>query len=123
MFERTKDRYVTRGIMEQVPMELQMFSWHVLEQGQSHHGMDCLQVFKPQIDEEQNLHAHHSQERPGCQKTYSLAGVGADMPASHSWLIPFYYNFPVCAYNYFANAVHNFAEGNALATGRQKLVK
>ncbi len=81
MFERTKDRYVTRGIMEQVPMELQMFLWHVLEQGQSHHGMDCLQVFKLRIDEAQNLHVHHSQERPGCQKTYSLAGVGADMPA------------------------------------------
>ncbi len=80
MFELTKDRYLTRGIVREVPTELQLFLWVVLEREKSRHEMDYLQVFKLRVDEEKTLHIDHCQEQPKHERTYSLAMVGSDMP-------------------------------------------
>ncbi len=80
MFESTKDRYLTRGIAREIPMDLQIFLWGIIEREKTRHEMDYLQVFRLEIDGEGNLHVHYDQERPEHHRTYSLAMVGADMP-------------------------------------------
>lgn len=80
MFEREKPRYCSRGVAEEIPMELQLFLWSILEQQKNLHEMDYLQIFQLQVDEEGTLYIHYSQEQPEYEQGYVLVGVGADMP-------------------------------------------
>lgn len=80
MFEREKPRYCSRGVAEEIPMELQRFLWSILEQQKSLHDMDYLQIFQLQVDEAGTLYIHYSQEQPEYEQGYILVGVGADMP-------------------------------------------
>ncbi|MCI8646038.1 MAG: DUF960 domain-containing protein [Firmicutes bacterium] len=80
MFERKKPRYCSRGVAEEIPMELQIFLWSALEQQRELHDMDYLQIFQLQVEEAGTLSIHYSQEQPEYEQVYVLVGVGADMP-------------------------------------------
>ena len=60
MFEREKPRYCSRGVAEELPIELQAFLWTILEQQKGLHDMDYLQVFQLQVDEEGTLSIHYT---------------------------------------------------------------
>ena len=83
MFEREKPRYCSRGVAEELPLELQAFLWTILEQQKQLHDMDYLQIFQLQVDVEGTLHIHYSQEQPQYHQDYALTMVGADMPEVH----------------------------------------
>lgn len=68
MFEPHKPRYCTRGIADELPLELQGFLWNILEQQKELHEMDYLQVFRLEVDEEGTLWTHYSQEQPPYEK-------------------------------------------------------
>ncbi len=80
MFEQEKPRYCTKGISENVPMELQLFLWAALEQERQSHDMDYLQVFRLKLDEEGTLWIDYIQEQPERKQTYALTDVGNEIP-------------------------------------------
>lgn len=65
MFNTKENRYVTKGVNEEVPLELQLFCWQCIdEQGiQSERTMDYLQVFEINPDSQrQSIEVVHRQE-------------------------------------------------------------
>ena len=51
MFEKSKDRYLTRGVDAEIPLHLQMFLWDAVDN--MPHPKDYLQVFR--LSEENGL--------------------------------------------------------------------
>lgn len=80
MFELTKQHYLTKGIASGLPMDLQVFLWGIIEKEKLYHELDYLQVFRLEVDKEENLYVHYSQEQPEHEQTYSCAAIGAKMP-------------------------------------------
>lgn len=80
MFELTKQHYLTKGIASEIPIDLQVFLWGIIEKEKTCHELDYLQVFRLEVDGEGNLHVHYSQEQPEHKKTYSCATIGVKMP-------------------------------------------
>lgn len=75
MFELDKSRYITKGIAREVPIELQVAIWAIIQEESGQHQMDYLQVFQLHIDEEGNLHIEYEQEVPEKAKTYELPNM------------------------------------------------
>ena len=59
MFEPEKKRYLTRGVDETIPPELQLFMWEAIDQTESG-GLQCI---------------HHKSEQPAFEMTYILPKV------------------------------------------------
>lgn len=76
MFELDKARYMTKGIAREVPLELQIAIWAIIQAESGQHQMDYLQVFQLHIDEQGNLHIEYKQEVPEKAKTYELPNIG-----------------------------------------------
>ena len=69
MFEESKPRYLTRGIDAEIPLELQMFMWEVVDRMLE--PKDYLQVFR--LTEQNGLQIiHHTTEQPEYEMTYIL---------------------------------------------------
>ncbi len=69
MFEESKPRYLTRGIDAEIPLELQMFMWEVVDRMPE--PKDYLQVFR--LTEQNGLQIiHHTAEQPKYEMTYIL---------------------------------------------------
>ncbi len=72
MFEKNKPRYLTRGVDESIPLELQMFMWEAIDRMPE--PKDYLQVFK--LAEQNCLQViHHTAEQPEFDMTYILPTV------------------------------------------------
>jgi Staphylococcal protein of unknown function (DUF960). len=70
------DRYMTKGIQQEIPLELQLFLWNCIdtlkEQGQE---LDYLQVFeltRERVDDVFFQKVEHRQEVPEYSKTYRV---------------------------------------------------
>ena len=62
-------RFLTRGVQAEVPMELQLFLWHCIDQLPEER--DNFQVFAlKEIDGKQ--HIHHFSEQPEYSKEYTI---------------------------------------------------
>ena len=62
-------RYLTRGVQSEIPFELQMFMWHLIDELPE--PRDYLQVFRlAAVDSNQQL--IHEQEEPNYHKEYFL---------------------------------------------------
>lgn len=61
------NRYITRGINESIPLDLQILLWHMVEKKDNQPHTDYLHIFKLQEDEN-ILSITHEQEQP----TYKL---------------------------------------------------
>ena len=67
MFEKSKGRYLTRGVDAEIPLYLQMFLWAAVDNMPQ--PKDYLQVF--QLSEENGLQiVHHTSEQPQFEMTY-----------------------------------------------------
>ena len=72
MFEANKKRYLTRGVNDTIPFEIQLFLWEAVDNMPA--PKDYLQVFKLSI--ENGLQAiHHTSEQPEFDMTYILTTV------------------------------------------------
>ena len=61
------NRYITRGISEQLSLDLQILLWHMVEENQPH--TDYLHIFKLQEDDNM-LSITHEQEQPAYKLEY-----------------------------------------------------
>lgn len=72
MFEPEKKRYLTRGVDEIIPVELQLFMWQAIDHMPQ--PKDYLQVFELSV--ENGLQCiHHTSEQPEYETTYILPTV------------------------------------------------
>ncbi|MGN0606348.1 MAG: DUF960 domain-containing protein [Oscillospiraceae bacterium] len=72
MFERNQPRYLTRGIDENIPLELQLFMWEAVDRMPE--PKDYLQVFNLSIENGLQVIKHMS-EQPRFKMTYILPTV------------------------------------------------
>ena len=72
MFEKTKGRYLTRGVDADIPAELQLFMWQAIDQMPE--SKDYLQVFRLSVENGLQV-IHHSSEQPEFDMTYILAAA------------------------------------------------
>ena len=67
MFEKSKGRYLTRGVDAEIPIELQVLMWQAVDQMPE--PKDYLQVFR--LSEENGLQiVRHTSEQPQFEMTY-----------------------------------------------------
>ena len=67
MFEKSKGRYLTRGVDAKIPLYLQMFLWAAVDNMPQ--PKDYLQVFR--LSEKNGLQiVHHTSEQPQFEMTY-----------------------------------------------------
>lgn len=70
MFEPEKKRYLTKGIDETIPVELQLFMWETIDRMPE--PKDYLQVFNLYVENDLQV-IHHTSEQPEYDMTYILA--------------------------------------------------
>ncbi|MDE6004920.1 MAG: DUF960 domain-containing protein [Oscillospiraceae bacterium] len=69
MFEKSKKRYLTRGIDAEIPFDVQLFMWQCVDAMPE--PKDYLQVFR--LTEQNGLQIiHHTTEQPEYEMTYIL---------------------------------------------------
>lgn len=69
MFEKSKKRYLTRGVDSEIPLEIQIFMWERIDRMPE--PKDYLQVFR--LTEQNGLQViHHTSEQPEYSMTYIL---------------------------------------------------
>ena len=72
MFEPEKKRYLTRGVDETIPLEIQIFLWAAIDNMPN--PKDYLQVFKLSVENGLQV-IHHTSEQPEFDMTYVLPTV------------------------------------------------
>ena len=72
MFERNQPRYITRGIDNNIPIELQMFMWEAIDRMPE--PKDWLQVFNLSIENGLQV-IKHTSEQPKFDMTYILTAL------------------------------------------------
>lgn len=69
MFEKSKGRYLTRGVDAEIPIELQVIMWQAVDEMPE--PKDYLQIFN--LSEENGLQViHHTSEQPEFEMTYII---------------------------------------------------
>lgn len=63
------NRYITRGINESIPLDLQTLLWHMVEEKDNQPHTDYLHIFKLQEDDNM-LSITHEQEQPAYKLEY-----------------------------------------------------
>lgn len=72
MFEQHKPRYLTRGVDETIPIDIQIFMWEAVDRMPE--PKDYLQVFR--LTEQNGLQViHHTTEQPVFDMTYILPTI------------------------------------------------
>lgn len=69
MFEKRKERYLTRGVHETIPPELQLFMWNAIDRMPQ--PRDYLQVFRLTVEKGLQC-VRHTSEQPQHDLTYIL---------------------------------------------------
>ena len=72
MFEKSKGRYLSRGVNDTIPLELQIFMWGAIDQMPE--PKDYLQVFRLSVENGLQV-IHHATEQPEFDMTYILAAA------------------------------------------------
>lgn len=70
MFEKNKGRYLSRGVNDTIPLELQIFMWGAIDQMPE--PKDYLQVFRLSVENGLQV-IHHTTEQPEYDMTYIFA--------------------------------------------------
>ena len=68
-------RYLTRGINEQIPIDIQIFCWQCYDTAKGTGKYDYLQVFELKILDEQIQQVEHRQEVPEYNQVYQLRSI------------------------------------------------
>ena len=69
MFEKSKQRYLTRGIDNKIPLDVQLCMWDIIDKLAE--PKDYLQVFRLSIADGMQV-IHHTTEQPSVDKTYLI---------------------------------------------------
>lgn len=72
MFEPEKNRYLTRGVDELIPLELQIFLWNAIDNMPE--PKDYLKVFRLNVENGLQI-VKHTSEQPAYEMTYILPAV------------------------------------------------
>ena len=72
MFESSKKRYLTRGVNDTIPFEIQLFLWEPVDNMPA--PKDYLQVFNLSVENGLQV-IHHTSEQPEFDMTYILTTV------------------------------------------------
>lgn len=73
MFQNKGQRYVTKGVMDSLPVELQVLCWNLIHQNvQKQLPLDYLQIFEFSA-EKGNQKLVHRQEEPEKRKEYLIS--------------------------------------------------
>lgn len=72
------DKFMTNGVHENIPIELQLFMWEAIDKMLS--PKDYLQVFDLKVENGLQI-IHHYSEQPAFDMTYILAIVGKPVTA------------------------------------------
>ena len=72
MFEDSKGRFLTRGVDEKIPRDIQLFLWEAIDLMPE--PKDYLQVFRLSVANGLQV-IHHTAEQPNFEMTYVLATV------------------------------------------------
>ena len=65
-------RYLTRGINDQIPIDIQLFCWQCYDTAKATGNYDYLQVFELKILDDQTQQVEHRQEVPEYNQIYHL---------------------------------------------------
>ena len=92
MFEKRDKRYMTRGVSEVVPVELQLICWRLVDQlvQEKKIQVDYLQVMMFHLSKDKRTAIlTHSQEEPSYEKQYEirLDILSTLSPVDKIWLI------------------------------------
>ena len=90
MFDKTKPRYITRGIAEELPMELTGLFWDMIDLAAKETELDYLQVFSLEVLEEETpvLKVTHTQEvRPFTKIVFFPINRGSQIPRRKLFVI------------------------------------
>lgn len=68
-------RYITNGVHEQIPLDLQLFCWQCYERVKVAGEYDYLQVFELKQVGEQEQQIEHRQEVPEYNQVYQLKAI------------------------------------------------
>lgn len=68
-------RYLTRGVNEQIPIDLQLFCWKCYEEAKTTGNYDYLQVFELKPIGEDTQQIEHRQEVPEYKQIYYLNSI------------------------------------------------
>ena len=68
-------RYLTRGINEQIPINIQLFCWQCYDAAKVTGKYDYLQVFELKAIDKQTQQIKHRQEVPKYKKVYQLRSI------------------------------------------------
>lgn len=66
----TGQRYLTRGVQAEIPLELQLFMWYLINQLPE--PKDYLQVFRLSVSDDGTQRIVHEQEEPKYHKEYDI---------------------------------------------------
>ena len=66
----TGQRYLTRGVQAEIPFDLQMFMWYLINN--LNEPKDYLQVFRLSVSDNGNQHIIHEQEESEYRKEYDI---------------------------------------------------
>lgn len=72
MFEKSKKRYLTRGVDESIPLDIQIFMWEAIDNMPE--PKDYLQVFRLNVENGLQI-VKHTSEQPEFKMQYILAEV------------------------------------------------
>ena len=72
MFENNKDRYLTRGIDAEIPLDIQIFMWEAVDRMPE--PKDYLQVFSLSVENGLQI-IRHTSEQPKFDMTYILTAL------------------------------------------------
>lgn len=68
-------RYLTRGVNEQIPLHIQLFCWECYERVKATGDYDYLQVFELKQIEKEIQQIEHRQEVPKYHQVYQLRSI------------------------------------------------
>ncbi|MGN0677091.1 MAG: DUF960 domain-containing protein [Ruminococcus sp.] len=72
MFEKSKGRYLTRGVDEKIPIDIQIFMWEAVDRMSE--PKDYLQVFNLTVQNDLQV-IKHTSEQPKFDMTYILTAL------------------------------------------------
>ncbi|MFD1900800.1 DUF960 family protein [Enterococcus termitis] len=92
MFKSKENRYIARGVKEQVPKETQLYCWQLIDKKveEAEINLDYLQIFELNPDNQrQAIEVIHRQEEPFFidYHTYTIKGKMLDFQIKKLWVI------------------------------------
>ncbi|MBP2098933.1 DUF960 family protein [Enterococcus rivorum] len=92
MFEKNDNRYLTKGVNEQLPKEIQVYCWQLIDEKrkEAEITLDYLQIFEfNRDDQRQAIEVIHRQEEPFFIQyhEYKIIEPLADFQVTKLWVI------------------------------------